>query len=624
MIRKSLIHSIGTVGIRKHFNQDYLFHSLRTDFVGSNGIGKSIIANLIQLIFISDKKSINLGDEGTAERSVETLPYHPQNRILEAYTFLNIEIDTDSFYTIGVQITPSHTPLTTFFIISEYDRLQDQIIPFNKTKLPINHNFLENDRIIKIEDLSEHLRSNFGLRLKTYSDSNNKKQYYKTLFQEKILPFDLSIENKQFAFSRIIHSFSRTKTFDFKDSESIKKFLFGDEEGVYSEFEKKNKDLDTSIASYNGFTDNIKVLRLKQDSLNKLWGFYETMNLDREKFDKSELAYFYYQSCDANDKYGESKNARDKTLKLIDEKQEKISSVNTLSNVLNLYIKDLETTNGLFENYKSKYSSIKTKLKEIKILSEIEPFGISENFEQDTSNSIDKYNISLLPNVLIKTIKIVKKYKKLEVIKSQISTQKDWLEKEQDAVKVTVKRLERVATFLKNDNAIAFFEEIIKNNGTLYPQQEATLFHLIERGLLLEKPMEIEENKKYAYTNDLFSILNSKFDIEQNTNGHWLNLGKIVEYVAPSDREQYFEKDLHKVKEEIEKNITTLLENAILKKIEIGKAQEGKIEYSELKQLKLPSDFDLELQGYFNEFLKNLSIWQHEVVQFWFTLLLLV
>ncbi len=55
MKKKSLIHSIGTVGIRKHFNQDYLFHFLRTDFVGGNGIGKSIIANLIQLIFISDK-----------------------------------------------------------------------------------------------------------------------------------------------------------------------------------------------------------------------------------------------------------------------------------------------------------------------------------------------------------------------------------------------------------------------------------------------------------------------------------------------------------------------------------------------------------------------------------------
>ena len=40
------IYSISTVGILKHFNQDYLLHPLRTDFTGGNGVGKSIIADL--------------------------------------------------------------------------------------------------------------------------------------------------------------------------------------------------------------------------------------------------------------------------------------------------------------------------------------------------------------------------------------------------------------------------------------------------------------------------------------------------------------------------------------------------------------------------------------------------
>ena len=44
------IYSISTVGILKHFNQDYLLHPLRTDFTGGNGVGKSIIADLIQMV----------------------------------------------------------------------------------------------------------------------------------------------------------------------------------------------------------------------------------------------------------------------------------------------------------------------------------------------------------------------------------------------------------------------------------------------------------------------------------------------------------------------------------------------------------------------------------------------
>jgi DNA repair protein SbcC/Rad50 len=610
MKKKSLIHSIGTVGIRKHFNQDYLFHFLRTDFVGGNGIGKSIIANLIQLIFISDKKLINLGEEGTAERRVETLPYHPQNRTLEAYTFLNIEIEPDSFYTIGVQITPSHIPLLTFFIISEYDRFQDQIIPFTEAKLPSNHNFLENDRIVKLEDLSEHLRSNFGLKLKTYGDISTKKQYYKTLFQEKILPFDLSIESKQFAFSRIIHSFSRTKTFDFKNSESIKQFLFGNEEGEYNEFQKKNKDLDISIASYNGFTKNIEDLRLKQNSLHTLWELFETMVLDKEKFQNSELAYYYYQSNDAEITLKTSEDGKNNIVKLIGEILEKVDTNKTHSEILDSYIKESETKNGLFEQYKSKYSTIKSKMKEVDILSEIEPFTILESFEQDSSETINKYNTKLLSNELTKTIRITKRYKTLEVIKSQLDFQKTWLEKEQEIIKTNLKKFEKIADFMKKDNAIAFFDTIIRNNVALLPEQEATLFYLIERGLSLEKPIKIEEKENYAYTDDLFAILNSTFDIEKNTKGHWLNLGKIVEYITPLKGEQYFEKNLDKVKEVIEQDIKTLIENTKLHQTEIDKVQEGKIAQNELKQLKLPSNFDLELQGYFNEFLKNLSIWR--------------
>ena len=60
MIKYPRIYSFSTVGIIMHFNQDYLLHPIRTDFTGKNGIGKSLIADLFQILFISDKKKMTL------------------------------------------------------------------------------------------------------------------------------------------------------------------------------------------------------------------------------------------------------------------------------------------------------------------------------------------------------------------------------------------------------------------------------------------------------------------------------------------------------------------------------------------------------------------------------------
>ena len=45
------IYSLSTLGLIHHYENDYLFHNMRTDFVGDSGSGKSIIADLLQLIF---------------------------------------------------------------------------------------------------------------------------------------------------------------------------------------------------------------------------------------------------------------------------------------------------------------------------------------------------------------------------------------------------------------------------------------------------------------------------------------------------------------------------------------------------------------------------------------------
>ena len=86
------IYSISTVGIRQHGNTDFLLHSVRTDFVSGNGLGKSMIADLLQLIFVPLREEWKPGTDGLDdnERKIETIPLQ-RDWITHAYCFLNIE-----------------------------------------------------------------------------------------------------------------------------------------------------------------------------------------------------------------------------------------------------------------------------------------------------------------------------------------------------------------------------------------------------------------------------------------------------------------------------------------------------------------------------------------------------
>lgn len=93
------IYSISTVGVRQHENADYLLHSVRTDFTGNNGLGKSIIADLLQLIFIPLREEWKPGTEGLDKdkRKIESIPLE-KNWIQFAYAFLNIEKEKENCF----------------------------------------------------------------------------------------------------------------------------------------------------------------------------------------------------------------------------------------------------------------------------------------------------------------------------------------------------------------------------------------------------------------------------------------------------------------------------------------------------------------------------------------------
>lgn len=140
------IYSLSTVGIRNHYNSDYRFHPFRTDFVGDSGVGKSIIADVLQLILVGEREFKSATDS-SSEREARKL-------IIEryGYVFLNIAINTGQFIVIGMYI--SATSIDPFIIQANIGL--DMFEPLSSPI--ISKDFMSGDEIIDIIDLPERMK----------------------------------------------------------------------------------------------------------------------------------------------------------------------------------------------------------------------------------------------------------------------------------------------------------------------------------------------------------------------------------------------------------------------------------------------------------------------------------
>ncbi len=234
------LYSISTVGIRQHENADYLLHSVRTDFTGNNGLGKSLIADLLQLIFIPLREEWKSGTEGLDEKDkkIETIPLE-RDWIKHAFCFLNIEKSKGKFLTIGVYISRAQRTPVRPFIIQQGDDFENKKImlkPFEQI-LTSNDFIGENLHIYDLPELKRHLYDKYKIHFKDFYQRENVNDYFDLLFKNQILPFDLTKETNLKSFAKVLQSFSKAKTLKITDSKSLQNFLFEDDDDIKTTFD---------------------------------------------------------------------------------------------------------------------------------------------------------------------------------------------------------------------------------------------------------------------------------------------------------------------------------------------------------------------------------------------------
>ncbi|CAA0257949.1 hypothetical protein [Tenacibaculum maritimum] len=563
MNKYPLIHSISTVGVIKHFNQDYLLHHTRTDFTGDNGIGKSLIADLLQILFIADNKKIAFGTDSfkKEDRQVFTIPY----KTSDAYFFVNIEITSKQYFTLGVNIpNTSSSPIRMFRVLNNYyssegeakksiaerKKLTGYLIP--EEKLLYHKDFLisKNNKteIPKISDLVSHLRDTKGLILNYFSTKSERKELYQFLYDKEILSLNLSIDNHLNAFAKVLQAFSKANTLNTEKDKSLKNFLFDDKkEEIEIEYKRNKERLDNLVIRYGRLrklTDDLKEKRTYLEDLSKKEEEFivsEKLAFKKEYHEKLLEQQAKTKKWDKDEKkykelFGDIKKLKEKLPSLQKEKE-------ITETIYTNYLKSLQK----LTSYKEKFNKYLEEKEEIEKLKKIELPNVSK--EPDLTFVFGDVKINQVILEIEKLKPIWNDYGSILNIEEQYKKQSIQSDKLKQNLNEELNRLKLVLQLVNYTNEETLAHQIIKNKKALSKAQETILINLF-LNVKWEKPTNVSDNLVYTKSLDLIDESNIFEDTANN--GYWVTVGHLNYFTNYSKEEQIFN-DVNNIKKAFNK-----------------------------------------------------------------------
>ncbi|MGN6639195.1 MAG: hypothetical protein ACTHJ8_09810 [Mucilaginibacter sp.] len=278
------IYGISTLGIRQHFNCDYRFHALRTDFSGESGSGKSMVADMIQLILVGSAE-FKSGTDGNEIRDTKGMVLENKgSRYGRGYILLNIESAPQQFITLGGYLETASNQLVSFIIQEGYD-WDEHLKPMGS---PVYYNDLLCDGDV---ETVEELQKKFA---KGYLKVLPLKKYHQLLYKNEILSIDLAANKQNLkSFATILRAFSRGKGFS-TSSAALKTFLFGEEDqlALMEKYREEVRGISADFQQHQLYQEEIKLIHQKQKAIEDVASQFQIY--DRLKKDLvTGNAYFW-------------------------------------------------------------------------------------------------------------------------------------------------------------------------------------------------------------------------------------------------------------------------------------------------------------------------------------------
>ncbi len=556
------IYSLSTVGVRNHNNADFLLHHLRTDFTGNNGLGKSVIADLLQLIFVPMRDEWKPGTDGMGDRKIETIPLE-RAWIEHAYAFLNIEKSKGQFIVMGVLIpTTSRLPVRPFIIQQSADfQRRSPLRGFSK---PLSYrDFVKADnRIMDLKELGRHLEETYDIYIKNFYQKEAIKDYYDLLYKNQIIPIDLTNESNLKSYAKVLQSFSRAKTLDIKKSKSLQNFLFEDNENIRLEFERQKSKLSDSIRDYKNASNEIRALEEKQKYLSEL-------KEKHDKFESINTEYLVQNALYCSKRFLEARDAFDTNqTRLNTAFDEYTRAQKELANYQVDYYKKLVEQKEIGNEIRSQLEQQQSDATDenIRVLKEkleknrsfirrmimlqplIEDFKtydeINEQFEQQEELD-DKFK-------KLKRLKNIAQYADFETSKwaDDFEVAQEFYTNRNQEIQKEIKDLEELLNLYEGNNPDSLFNWALKQKSPLTLAQETVLMNF--KDVYIKK---IAPNTGAKFTLKPDKLLNN---FEEEKEGVWLVLGDLKTFV-PYIKKQIFD-DEKKLKQAIKRGKTEIEE----------------------------------------------------------------
>lgn len=557
------IYSLSTIGIKQHFNADYLFHPYRTDFSGESGSGKSMIADMIQLILVGSGEFKSATD-GNKDRDVKGMLLASTGKSSSrGYVFLNVEISPKKYIVIGVYIESTSNAAEMFIIQNGYDL--EELTPLN---MPIfTKDLIINDKVDTLNNLCEKI--DFA-RMKSFKRRN----YHQILYNNEILSLDLTKDETLKTYANILRSFSRGKGFK-TESENLKKFLFGDDEQniIMEKYREEVGNISNDFHEHKRYQEEIDLINKKQSSLKNA--------LDKSKIYKSTYSEFLFK------RYNYWNTLKRKTVveqqKAVEELENKKVELKFVENqIKKSKIKDLEelldkkkTIDNLAykDDYKqeieSSYLGInqsKTSVETVDnwlILNDNQLDKVREWHRFQTKENENKRNLLAFIN-----------YLKNNSLINDFDTS-NWLidfEKANENFPIEIEKLEKEIIELES---LSKFSDLNNPESLVRWATENLNFpisHTIESILIYfqkygnAKPSEQNANRYVPFPEELFENIESKVKDKKDHHGFWLNLDGVYEYIEYSpnhllnvDNVESLIKPLSEIKEGVRKKLNALI-----------------------------------------------------------------
>ncbi len=529
------IFSLSTVGVLRHYRQDYLIHHARTDFTGSNGVGKSVIADLLQIIFVPDYKLIKFGTDGLNHslRQPERLPHN----VREAYAFLNIEVEEGAFITVGTCIPNNKgRPITPFLILKDADqnkRLGE--LAYTKEQLPLHSYFIKNEMLLSLQDLAKRLRDEHHLYLSFYETKEKKNELFSFLYRKEILPINLSIEDNLKAFAKVIQSFSKAKTLDVDNSKSLKAFLFEDEASYDKTFRTHRNDLQKLLRDYQDLEAYIDNLEQKQKHLTELEDKEEKMKRAQEQLLVAEVN-FAFQSTQVAE--GKSEQAGRRLEEYREERgflERRKDKLDRLVNLSEKRLKAYQEGVTALVQYSYEYEKLEEVQSKISRFVEAQAPNIDELAGHKVD--LDQLDDREILRRIAEFKPVYEQYGSLQTIENMYREQTELIERQKRDLHSKTEHLSSLIELLTEESDKDLLAKVVERKEVLSPNQETALFHLLD--VHWQKPAEAQSGSRYVQSLDFLQDENIQYD--EHNGGVWLDLGQIKEFALHRDEQQIFD-----------------------------------------------------------------------------------